>query len=610
MSRARNDGGMGGGDPKAMKAEKAYAEAVQALQDGKPAKAESLCKKVLKIVPGNHDVLHLLGIACLDQGRAEDAIRHLKKSISINAFFADTYNNLGTALLATKAFEEAEEAFKKAIELDPKSVLAHDNLGIAYLESGKQTLAIDSFRKVLELDPDHSRALSDIAMTSRHICDWSSHDKLRQSMVHRVRKDSPGVNPFTLMSYSDSAEDLEKCARRFAQDNIAKAVPVSSRASRDDDRIRVAYVSAGFQDAPIAYRILPILKGHDRSRFEVIGISVGADDRSTMRQEMADACDQFHDFRTRSDRDIAQFIADRKVHIAVDLTGYTFDMRPNILAFRPAPIQAQFLGYPGTLGTDHIDYVIVDQFVVPENQEQNFSEEFVRLPDCMFVKEPLKDTLDKAKVRGDAGLPEDGMVLCAINGIYEVIPEMFDVWMRLMVEVPDSVLLMMSDNKFTRANLQNEAQARGVEADRLVIVPAAGPVERSRLIGASDIFLDTLPQNSWCDAHDALLRGVPVVSAAGRSFAGRMTMSMLKSLGLDRMVAPTVQDYERIAIGLASDANQLERQREMLAKALDYSSLGNPTPYLRDLENAYRVMVKSWAEDRPISPIALTSLSA
>lgn len=583
------------------------AEAVKALQEGKPSKAESLCRKIIKKQPKHFNALHVLGIACRDLGKPKDGVRFLKQSIALAPEHADTHNNLGTALVALERYEEAVEAYWQAIELQPKSVMAHDNLGLALNALGRQDKAIESFQRVLKIDPERSRALSEIAALSRQICDWRSHTDLRKSMVNRANKASPGINPYWLLSYSDDPALLRKCAHRFAQDEIAKMVPVSHRASKTDDRIRIAYVSANFQEHPVAHRILPVIKAHDRDRFDVIGVSFGEDDGSPVRKDLADAFDQFHDVRTRADRDIAQLIADRKVHITVDLTGYTDDLRPSILACRPAPIQVNYLGFTGTLGADHIDYIIADRFVIPKGHDQHFAETLVRLPECTLVSPPHEQIPDSAAIRSEAGLPAEGIVFCAFNDIYEIIPEMFDIWMRLLTAIPGSVLWLMSENELTKRNLRQEAVDRGVDGERLVFAAGAPHDERARLMSAADLFLDTVPQNSHWTALQALGVGVPVIASEGRSFPGRVTAGLLRSMRMQELVAETLEDYERLARGLARDPEWLARIGGRLAKNRLDSPPFDLKQFTRDLENAYQVMVKVWSEDRSISPIALAS---
>lgn len=581
------------------------AEAVKALQEGKPSKAENLCRKIIKQQPKHFNALHVLGIACRDLGKPKDGVHFLKQSIALAPEHADTHNNLGTALVALERYEEAVEAYWQAIELQPESVMAHDNLGLALNALGRQDKAIESFQRVLKIDPERSRALSEIAGLSRQICDWSSHTDLRKSMVNRASRSCPGINPFWLLSYSDDPALLRKCAHRFAQDEIAKSVPVSLRASKSDDRIRIAYVSANFQEHPIGHRILPVIKAHDRDRFDVIGISFGEDDGSPVRKELADAFDQFHDVRSRNDRDIAQLIADRKVHIAVDLTGYTDNLRPNIFASRPAPIQAHYLGFAGTLGADHMDYLIADRFVIPKGHDQHFDETLVRLPECMIVGQPQEQVPEVATIRSEAGLPSEGIVFCAFNDIYEIIPEMFDIWMRLLTAIPGSVLWLMSENDLTKRNLRQEAIDRGVDGERLVFAAGAPHDARASLMSAADLFLDTVPQNSHWTALQALGVGVPVIASEGRSFPGRVTAGLLRSMRMQELVAETLEDYERLARGLARDPEWLARIRGRLSNARLQSPPFDPKTFTRDLENAYEVMVKVWSEDRPLSPIAL-----
>lgn len=591
-------------------ARRMFDEVVRCLQMGNAAKAESLCRKIIKAEPAHYDALHLLGVACRDQGRPEEGVLHLERSVALNPSFADTHNNLGVAFAALGRHEEAIDAFRKAIEIEPDYAMAHDNLGLSQKDLGQAEEAIASFRRALQIDPNRSGALSTIAEISRQNCDWTSHADLRRSMITRAEKASSGINPFWLLSFSDDPALLLQCARRYASDEIGKPVTVKPRASRNDNRIYVAYLSADFREHPVAHQIAPVIEGHDRNRFEITGISFGADDESPMRQRLVQSFDRFLDVRECSDREIAQLIAEEKTHIAVDLMGYTADLRPGILAGRPAPIQVNYLGFPGTMGAEHMDYIVVDDFVAPVGCEAHFSEQPVRLPDCYMVSDRPLETIDRQLSRSEAGLPDEGIVFCAFNNAYKISPGIFDVWMRILTLVPNSVLWLRSDNELAQANLRREAEQRSVGPERLISAPRvefAVHLARQRL---ADLFLDTLPYNAHSTACDALWAGLPVLTCAGNSFAGRVAGSLLHAVDLPELVAATLEEYERLAVQLARDPQTLAGLRDKLARQRNMSALFDAPLFVRNLELAYGAMFEGWAGGKPTRPIAVSPKSS
>ncbi|MGA7452013.1 MAG: hypothetical protein WBW73_12285, partial [Rhodoplanes sp.] len=327
------------------------------------------------------------------------------------------------------------------------------------------------------------------------------------------------VQPGTILSICDDPDLQLMCAKNYVADKMPSQAPSTGGAgthSEQREKICLAYLSTDFRRHAMAYLITRLLEVHDRSRFKVIGISVGRDDASDERQRIIAAVDEFHSVEAKSDREIARLIHECDIDILIDLIGHTEGGRLGILAQRPAPVQASYIGYPGTTGAAFIDYLITDEIVVPDENQRFYSENIVRLPSCYLAYDPGGKTLSATPTRAEVGLPERGFVFCSFNNSYKIRPTVFDTWMRLLRAVEGSVLWLIADNPAAEANLRKEAAQRGVDPSRLVFAERVGLSEHLSRHRLADLFLDTLPYNAHTTACDALWMGLPLVTCAGQ----------------------------------------------------------------------------------------------
>jgi predicted O-linked N-acetylglucosamine transferase (SPINDLY family) len=356
------------------------------------------------------------------------------------------------------------------------------------------------------------------------------------------------------------------------------------------DRIRLAYLSADFHEHATAYLMAELFELHDRARFEVSAISFGPNKRSRMRTRLRRSFERFIDVRAQSDHEVASLVREMEIDIAVDLKGFTTDSRTGILAYRAAPIQVNYLGFPGTMGADYIDYILADRVVIPEEHQPCYTEKVVYLPDSYQVNDSRRSIAERTPSRAEAGLPERGFVFCCFNNNYKITPAVFDVWMRLLRQVPDSVLWLLEANAVAASNLRREAQARGVEPERLVFAKRAKLAEHLARHRLADLFLDTLPYNAHTTASDALWTGVPVLTRLGSSFAGRVAASLLRAVGLPELIARSVEEYEALALELATDPALLRQFKDRLAANHLTAPLFDTARFTRHIEAAYTRM--------------------
>jgi protein O-GlcNAc transferase len=526
-------------------------------------------------------------------GRFDQALASFESVLALKPDHADALHNRGNMLLALARYADAVASYDRALALAPRRVDTLHNRGQALMMLRRYDEAIAAFEAALAVDPAHPAASAALANCLLLVCDWAKSARLAEQARAAARADDwSRLDPFGALCYVDSPADHLEYARNYVGRQVPVVPPpLHARPSGRADRIRVAYLSSDFRNHPVTHLTCELFERHDRNRFEVIGISFGPDDQSDARARVIKAFDQFRDVRGESDGDISRLVRELRTDIAVDLNGHTMGARLGILAHRPAPIQAQYLGYLGTMGAEFIDYVIGDETVLPLAQQQFYAEKFVHLPDCFQAACSIRQIRPEAPGRRDLGLPDGAFVFCCFNNSYKITPSVFERWMRLLNAVAGSVLWLFGPNEPAIANLTREARARGVDPARLVFA-ARVPLDdyRARLCRA-DLFLDTLPYNAGATASDALAAGLPIVTCAGQSFAGRMGASLLNAAGLPDLVTASLDDYEALALNLARDPARLESIRRRLAQHRQTSPLFDVERSRRHIEAAYAMML-------------------
>jgi predicted O-linked N-acetylglucosamine transferase (SPINDLY family) len=500
--------------------------------------------------------------------------------------------------------EEAVTCFRRLVQLKPEFEIGHANLAFCLKRLGQHKEALDCYRRAYQLAPSNPTVLSQFVAHLQQLCLWDRLEEHAQRVIETValcaiRGSAIAVDPFGFLGLPipTTADQHRQCAGLWLKRIMGNATSqahgdalTSHRAIGTSSKLTIGYLSADFHEHATAYLIAELIEKHNRDRFKVIGYSYGPDDSSAMRSRLANAFDQFVDARNLSFAAAAQRIQKDQVDILVDLKGFTRNARTQIMALRPAPIQVNYLGYPGTMAAPFIDYILVDDFVVPSDQQPYFAERLVHLPGCYQVNDSQRRIADRTPPRAKCGLPEQGLVFCCFNQSWKITPAIFAVWMRLLKAVPDSVLWVLQDNTLATANLRKEAQARGVSPERLVFathLPLAEHLARHRL---ADLFLDTFPYNAHTTASDALWAGCPVLTVTGQTFPSRVAGSLLRALGLSELITGGLQQYEETALRLAKDSESLGRLRARLEANRKTSSLFDGGQFARNLEKAYGKM--------------------
>jgi len=554
--------------------------------------------------------------------RAEEALADYDRAAALSPAMSGIWNNRGAVLRALNRHAAALESFRRAVALDGGHVNAAINIAIALYDlrllpdalaaadqalalrpgfaealhvkanilsdMGRAGEALENYEAALAANPRHAHALNGAATAALNLCDWDRVAAFKPRLEEEVRLDRAAIQPFTLLGYGAEAGLQRACAEHWIARSVPRRAPLWRGERYGHDRIRLAYLSADFHQHPTAVLTAELFERHDRGRFDVTAISFGPDDGSPMRARLVRAFDRFEDVRGRSDAEVARLMRQAEIDIAVDLNGHTLHGRPEIFAWRPAPVAVNWLVYPGTTGAPFLDVILADRLVLPLARQPQYSEKIVHLLHCYQPNDATR-AIAPAPPRAECGLPESSFVFCCFNAGWKITAPVFDIWMRLLEQVYGGVLWLLDGPQ--AANLRREAAARGVDADRLVFAPKIEPSRHLARHRIADLFLDTWPYGAHTTASDALWAGLPLVTCMGADFPARVGASLLENIGLPELVTQTPRAYETLALELARDPARLAGLREKLARNRTTAPLFDSAGFARAIEAVYGSLI-------------------
>lgn len=517
----------------------------------------------------------------------DEAIWNYDQAIAQDPGHAEAHGNRGNALQELGRLDEATASLSRAIMLRPSFAEAHANQGLVLSRLKRLDAALDSYAEAIRLDPANSEAIGNMLLLKMQMCDWTEMPD--EAGIAAIGIETGAVSPFSMLALDDDAGRHLRRSEQWARTKYSARERSFPRIAAPAARIRLGYFSADFHNHATMWLMGLLLELHDKERFEVHAFSYGPDHQDSMRQRVIDAVDGFHDISGQSDSDAADLARDQRIDIAIDLKGYTGESRLGIFACGVAPIQISFLGYPGSIGADFIDYIVADAVVIPESKRQCYAEKLICLPHSYQVNDAGRPIADHIPGRAALGLPRDAFVFCCFNNNYKITAREFDIWMRLLSKVEGSVLWLLRDNDWAMANLRRQAEQRGIDRQRLVFAERMPTSEHLGRHRHADLFLDTFNCNAHTTASDALWAGLPVVTKAGDGFAARVAASLLHAVGLPELVTDNVEAYERLALDLARDPDRLAA----IKATLDRNRLGSPLfdtgLFTRTLEHGYEL---------------------
>ena len=579
----------------------AYVNRGNVLRDLKnPQAAVESYDKAIELKPASAEIYNSRGQILMALRQFHAAVDNFDKAIQLKPGLADAYNSRGTALKELKRGDEALASYDKALQIKSSAAEIHYNRAILLNELKSYTAAVESYDQAIAINPANTFFRGSRLHTKMQICDWRDYDGQIAHLVSGVKQGQKVAAPFAVLTFTDSPEVHRKAAEIW----VSKECPPNSilgplvkRPRRT--KIRLGYFSMDYRNHPTALLVAGAIEAHDREKFEVYGFSFGPDTQDSMRKRMEGAFDKFMDVREKSDVDIAALARSLEIDIAVDLAGHTSQARTAIYAMRAAPIQVNYLCYPGTMGTGYHDYLIGDRTVMPAAIRPHYLENVVYMPDSYQPNDHTRVDDEPVPSRAELGLPANGFVFCCFNNNFKITPSIFDIWMRILKQVAGSVLWLFEDNSAVAANLRAEAERRGVAAERLVFAPRAPHGAHMARHRAADLFLDTLPYNAHTTASDALWMGLPVLTCTGGGFAGRVATSLLNAVNVPELITSSLDEYEARAVELAKDPSMLAAKKQRLSEHRLTAPLFDSRLYARHIEHAFARMYELHHADLP-----------
>ena len=553
--------------------------------------------KVVELKPNHAYAYNNLGNIYMRKIMFKKAINSFQKAIFFNAEYADAFNNLGDAYSSIGNITKAQISFEKAIKINPDHINALIKTGTHHEKHKQYTKAISVFKKVLLLQPDNENILAKLNFLQSILCEI---DEIKEhtAKIKYIGTKTHFISPLTIMPFDD-APDRQKSRAELYTNTWYQEKSVKLKFKDNDTlidlkpkdnakKIRLGYVSSDFNMHAVSFLISGLIETHNRNCFEVIGYSLNSKKEDDMNNRMKKAFDKYIECDDLHDEEVAIRIKKDKIDILVDLNGHTLGSRTGIFAYKPAKIQINFLGFPGTMGANYMDYIIADHTVIPKKFNTFFNEKIIRLPYTYMPNDNKRTIANKTITRKDVGLPEKGIIFCCFNNSYKISSNEFDIWMRVLSKVEKSVLwLKIDSNDLARNNLRNAAKKRGIDPSRIIFAEYLPMEEHLARYTLADIFLDTFNYNAHTTACDALWAGTPIITKLGRSFASRVASSLLTAINLSELITNSEAEYENSILRLATSPLELEKIKRKLDRNRYSEPLFDTKKYTKHLEEAF-----------------------
>jgi protein O-GlcNAc transferase len=571
-------------------------------------------EKAIGLIPNSPGILNNLGNLYKLVGQLEKSVKYYHGALKYETKSSLIYSNLGASLIMQGKYQDAIKAFNEAIKYDDTNSLAYYNLGLLYSLSKELALSAVNLKKALKISPSFDQALSLYTLVLMQICDWKEF-QLQALKLDRInaakRKKGQLINetPFLNVSRNQNPKEnfiVAQSKSLRAKKAVSGLIPPFSFIKTVKKRIRIGYLSRDYYDHPTAYLILNLFKLHNRKGFEVYVYSYGPDDKSQYLKKIKADCDKFIDISKLSFVEAAQKINADEIDILVDLKGHTQETKLEILALKPSPIQIHYLGFPGTIGADYIDYIVADKIVIPQKDKKYYSEKIIYLPNCYQINDDQRQISEKKYKRADFGLPENAFVFSSFNNTFKITPETFKAWVEILKNVPGSVLWIIQSNRFAQENLKKTMLDYKIDPKRLITAKRLPNEEHLARISLSNLGLDTFTYNGHTTTSDSLWAGVPVVTLQGKHFASRVASSILTAIGLPELITHSSNQYIKLATELALNKSKLDKIKNDLSQNRLKAPLFNTEKFVLNLEKAYEKVWQNYLSGAKPKTILVT----
>jgi len=561
--------------------------------------------KALSLKPNYPEVYNSLATIISQKGKLDEAIKLFNSAILLRPNYSEAFFNIGIVFKKQNKLNEALDSYQKAINFKPSYFESFYNIAIIFQEQGKLHKAIDYYDKALLVRPDYDKAQAQKLHQKAQMCDWKTIQKDKE-LFFKLGTNNNHIPPFTMLSFEDEPRNHYLRSKLYAKKKyLQKQIPFKkiNKISKNE-RIRIGYFSSDLQNHATMYLASKIFENYNKEKFKIYVYSFGKClENDEVREKLKNSVDVFRDVLDLSDKDIAMLARADKIDIAIDLKGYTKNSRTGIFAYRAAPIQINFLGYPGTMGANFFDYIIADLTLIPKTKKKFYSEEVIYMPHTYQPTSHSSIISNKIFTKSEMNLPKNSFVFCCFNNSYKISPNEFSIWMRILGRVENSVLWLIETNKWAKINLWNEAKSHGIASKRLIFanqIPHSDHLARLKL---ADLFLDTFNVNAHTTTSDALWAGIPVITKIGNGFAARVAASILGAVGLPELVVQNEKEYENLILEIANSPKKLIKIKETLSRNRLSKPLFNSEMYISHLEDAYKQVFENYLKDSKVKTI-------
>ena len=548
-----------------------------------PLQGIDFLKQALNIKSDFTECIYNLGLCYKKLGDYQTAIDYYLKAINTNSNHLKSYNNLGVCYLILGDYQNAILALNSCLQKNPNYSFAINNLGSVFLAQKKFDEALSCFTKAYSLNKNLLNAGIQKIFLKRKKCDWSSDDEISKLMKDTISINSD-VIPWQCLAFEDNPSNHLLRAKKFS--NQFKLKPVNLTIY-NNKKIRIGYFAIDFHQHPGMINMLGIFKNHDKEKFQIIGFYYGEIKKDDMHYKIKEYFDEFYYVDELSDEEIAKLARNSKIDIAINRSGHTDKARGNIFSYKPAPVQINYLGYPGTLGQEGIDYIISDKFVIPQEQSSFYSENIIYLSDCFYPKDNNRKINEKQFSRSDFNIDQSAFVFCSFNNSYKITNQEFKIWMRILKKVNNSFLILLSNSQKMKDNILDQAQKNDVNPKYIKFVDYLNYEDHMARHMLCDLFLDSFNYNAHTSAIDSIWAGLPILTKVGKSFSSRICGSILNSLGLNELITFSEKEYENKAIQFGNNKNTIKNIKNKIIQSKENNSLYDIKKYTLKLEQAY-----------------------
>ena len=607
-----------------------FKNAINFYENKEYDKAKKVCEDILDIQPDDLNATNLLAILSFQNKDFIKSIKFFEKAIEINPDISETYNNLGNVYYEFKQFNKAIENYNKALKIKPNFALsyynrakalqeinqkqeaisdydkaisinnnfsaAYKNLGNLYMELKILDKSIHNHVQALKINPNMSYLNGTIIQSKCGLSEWTNFKEDKLFLKNNILSGKKTTSPFPTILIYNSPSLQKKAIEIFVKNEFEKPKNIKLEKIKNK-KIKIGYYSSDFHNHATMYLMANLFELHDKNKFETYAYSFGPDDGSKIRKRVIKTFDKFFDVKSKTTKEIVQHSRELNLDIAVDLKGFTNNNRFDLFIERCAPIQISYLGFPGTTSSDCIDYLIADKIVIPEENKNYYSENIIYLPNSYQVNDGNPNLSKKIFSKKDFNLPENKFIFCCFNHNFKILPDMFEIWMRILKKVKNSVIWLLIDNEIAQNNLKKILVSNDIDPNRMIFAGRIPHSEHIIRLGLADLFLDTFPCNAHTTASDSLRSSLPIITIQGNSFASRVASSLLTSVGLEELITKSEKEYEELAIKIAENRNFYQEIKDKLKNNIINMPLFNSKLYTKKLEAAYIEVYKNYNEN-------------